>query len=146
MARRPIGDCKRRLNFCWQDCSETWQGITGIVLVDVMARVKLNGKDLGLLWCPPFRVDISKAAVPGKNELEIEVTNLWINRFIGDEVFEYKNIYPQIREGQPLPADRLRKTFEFRFKGGNAKHWKATDPLRPSGLLGPVRIHEEIEQ
>ena len=113
--------------------------------VDVMARVKLNGKDLGLLWCPPFRVDISKAAKPGKNMLEVEVTNLWINRFIGDEVFAYKNIYSQIREGRPLPADSQRKTFEFRFGGGNAKHWKQTDALRPSGLIGPVRLCEEVE-
>ena len=113
--------------------------------VDVMARVKLNGKDLGLLWCPPFQVDISKAAKSGKNILEIEVTNLWINRLIGDEVFAYKNIYSQIREGQSLPADSQRKTFEFRFGGRNAKHWKATDALRPSGLIGPVCLYEEVE-
>jgi len=108
--------------------------------VGVMARVTLNGKDLGLLWCPPFEVDISAAAKPGNNQLEIEVTNLWINRMIGDEAFKYKNVFTKIREGQPLPADSQRKTFEFRFKGGNAKHWKTTDALRPSGLIGPVRI------
>jgi len=114
--------------------------------VDVMARVKLNGKYLGLLWCPPFQVAIGKIAKPGKNSLEIEVMNLWVNRFIGDEVFPYKNIYPQIREGQPLPIDSQRKTFEFRFGGRNAKHWKQTDALRPSGLIGPVRLYEEVEK
>ena len=112
--------------------------------VGVMANVTLNGKSLGLLWCPPFKVDMRSAAKPGKNTVEIELTNLWINRFIGDEAFEYQNIYPQIREGQPLPDDQIRKTFEFRFGGRNAKHWKATDALRPSGLIGPVRITEEV--
>jgi len=113
--------------------------------VDVMARVTLNGQDLGLLWCSPFEVDISAAAKPGKNQLEIEVTNLWINRLIGAEAFKYKNIYAKIREGQPLPADSQRKTFEFRFRGGNAKHWKKTDSLRSSGLVGPVRLYEKVE-
>jgi hypothetical protein len=68
-------------------------------------------------WCPPFQVDISKAAKTGENMLEIEVTNLWINRLIGDEVFPYENIYPCIRNGHPLPAGSSRKTFEFRFAG-----------------------------
>ncbi len=106
--------------------------------VDVMARVTLNGKDLGLLWCSPFQVDISSAAKPGTNELEIEVTNLWINRMIGDDVSKYKNIYSKIREGQPLPADSKRATYVFRFKGRNS--WQKTDALRSSGLIGPVRI------
>ncbi len=53
--------------------------------VEVIARVKLNGKDLGILWKPPYRVEITSAAKPGDNELEIQVTNLWINRMIGDE-------------------------------------------------------------
>jgi hypothetical protein len=114
--------------------------------VGVMAHVKLNGKDLGLLWCPPFQVNISEAAKPGQNMLEIEVTNLWINRLIGDEAFPYENIYPSIRNGQPLPEDSLRKTFEFRFAGGNAKHWKKTSALRSSGLIGPVRITKAVRQ
>ena len=53
--------------------------------VQVMARVTLNGKDLGTLWKPPFRVDITNVAKVGDNELEIQVVNLWPNRMIGDE-------------------------------------------------------------
>jgi len=106
--------------------------------VDVMARVKLNGKYLGLLWCPPFEVDISTAAKPGNNQLEIEVTNLWINRMIGDAAFPYdKKIYNQIRDGQPLPASSQRKTFQFHVKN---VHPKKNDALHSSGLIGPVRI------
>ena len=53
--------------------------------VEVMAEVKLNGKDLGILWKTPYRVDISEAIQPGENTLEVKVVNLLINRQIGDE-------------------------------------------------------------
>ncbi|GAI64611.1 unnamed protein product, partial [marine sediment metagenome] len=53
-------------------------------IVNDMARVKLNGKDLGVVWCAPWRVDISGAIVQGKNKIEIEVANRWINRLLGD--------------------------------------------------------------
>ncbi|MCX6895688.1 MAG: glycosyl hydrolase, partial [Verrucomicrobia bacterium] len=53
--------------------------------VAVMAEVKLNGKVLGVLWKPPFRVDITDAVKAGDNQLEIKVVNLWANRQIGDE-------------------------------------------------------------
>jgi len=52
--------------------------------VEVIARVKLNGKDVGTVWTPPFRVEISEVLEPGENVLEIEVANLWPNRLIGD--------------------------------------------------------------
>ena len=42
-----------------------------------MARVKLNGQDLGLLWKPPFRLDITDALSSGENRLEVRVINLW---------------------------------------------------------------------
>ena len=113
--------------------------------VDVMARVKLNGKDLGLLWCPPFEVNIGDAAKPGKNKLEIEVTNLWVNRMIADSAIPYdEEIYSQIRDGQPFPASSQRKTFRFQVSSG--VYPKPTDPLSPSGLIGPVRLYEEVEK
>lgn len=49
-----------------------------------MAEVKLNGRNLGILWQPPFRADISGMAKAGDNDLEIRVVNLWPNRMIGD--------------------------------------------------------------
>ena len=49
------------------------------------AEVSLNGHDFGVLWKPPFRVNVTAAAKPGVNKLVIKVTNLWPNRLIGDE-------------------------------------------------------------
>ncbi|UOE52142.1 glycosyl transferase family 2 [Mucilaginibacter sp. SMC90] len=87
-----------------------------------VAKVKLNGKNLGVLWCTPWQVDITGAVKDRGNILEIEVTNLWANRVVHD---------------LSLPVDkRLTKTHEsFRFDMLNAK-----TPLLESGLLGPVWV------
>jgi hypothetical protein len=108
--------------------------------VEVLARVRLNGRDFGVLWHPPFRVEVSDALQAGANTLEIEVTNLWINRLIGDEQhpddcdWDGKALarWPDwLESGQPRPSNK-RITFT------TWKHWTAADPLQPSGLLGPV--------
>jgi hypothetical protein len=110
--------------------------------VDVMAEVKLNGKDLGILWKPPFRVDVTDVLRPGDNALEVRVTNLWINRMIGDESLPEDSdrnangtlkSWPEwVQQGKPSPTGRFTFT--------SWRLWKKTDSLQPSGLLGPVRI------
>ena len=50
-----------------------------------IAEVSVNGKYLGIVWKPPFRVDVTGIMKPGTNALEIKVTNLWVNRLIGDQ-------------------------------------------------------------
>jgi len=109
--------------------------------VEVIAEVKLNGKDLGILWKPPFRVDISAALRPGANDLEVRVTNLWPNRLIGDEQFPddadfdflIKSWPDWLVKGTPRPSkDRVTfTTLKGYYKGSS---------LLPSGLLGPVTI------
>ena len=42
-------------------------------------KVRVNGKDLGVIWCSPWQVEITSAVEPGENILEIEVVNLWGN-------------------------------------------------------------------
>ena len=86
--------------------------------VHAMARVRLNGNDLGVVWCAPWRVDITAAVRETGNELEIDVANLWPNRLIGDSA---------------LPEDR-------RLSWTTWNPYKPDSPLLPSGLLGPVRI------
>jgi len=81
-----------------------------------LAEVILNGRNLGILWKPPRRVDMTGVVRPGKNRLEIRVTNLWPNRIIGDQFL-------------PEPQ-RLTRT--------NIRKFTKESPLLPSGLLGPV--------
>jgi hypothetical protein len=110
--------------------------------VEVMARVRLNGKDLGILWKSPYRVDITSAAKPGDNALEIDVVNLWVNRLIGDEQLPEDSsrngngtlkAWPQwLIDGKSSPTGRL--TFS------SWRLWKKADPLQDSGLLGPVTV------
>ena len=111
--------------------------------VEVMAEVIINGQDLGVQWKAPYRIDITDAVRPqGENTLEIKVTNLWVNRLIGDEHLPEDSErdsnrilreWPQwILDGKSSPTGR--RTFAER------KIWKKDDPLISSGLIGPVRI------
>jgi len=110
--------------------------------VKVMAEVKLNGKDLGILWKPPFRVDVADSLKAGENQLEIKVVNLWVNRQIGDEQLpEDSNrngngtlkSWPEwVQNEQPSPTGRYSFT--------SWRLWKKDDKLMSSGLLGPVRL------
>jgi len=110
--------------------------------VQVMAQVKLNHRDLGVLWKPPYQVDVTDIVNPGENSLEIKVVNLWPNRLIGDEQLPEDSdrnpegtlkSWPQwLLEGKPSPTGR--HTFS------TWRLWKKDDPLPESGLLGPVRL------
>ncbi len=110
--------------------------------VQIMARVRLNGQNLGVLWKPPFSMDVTSVVRSGENSLEIEVVNLWINRMIGDESLPEDSPrkpngslkeWPQwLLEGKPSPTGRYTFT-TYRL-------WQRDDPLQDSGLLGPVRI------
>ena len=111
--------------------------------VAVMARVKLNGKDLGILWKPPYHVDVTDALRAGENILEIAVVNLWINRLIGDaalpedakrnEQGRLDGGWPQwVLEGGTSPTGR--RSFV------TIAQYKKDDPLVASGLLGPVSL------
>jgi hypothetical protein len=108
-----------------------------------IASVRLNGRDLGVVWCDPWRVEITNALRRKANRLEIRVANLWSNRLIGDEReppdAEYGRGGNLVRwpdwllVGKPRPSPG-RRTFS------TWRHFAADSPLLPSGLLGPVRI------
>ncbi len=121
--------------------------------VEVIAQVRLNGRDYGVLWKPPFRLDVTDAMRSGRNELEVLVTNLWPNRLIGDEHLPPEEEYesqgrtgfggairklPQwYLEGRPKPAGG-RVTFT------TWKHYNRDSPLLESGLLGPVLLRRAV--
>ena len=90
-----------------------------------MARVRLNGKDLGVVWCAPWRVEITHAVQPKGNRLEIDVADLWRNRLIGDA-------------GLPVKQ---------RWTTSNLEHeFKPKMRLLPSGLLGPLTLSQSASQ
>jgi beta-galactosidase/beta-glucuronidase len=89
-----------------------------------LAEVAVNGKYLGIQWKTPFKVDVTGALRPGSNQIVIEVTNLWVNRLIGDQ-----------------QAYALKK-----YAFTDFEPYKADSPLLPSGLLGPVRISEVAQR
>jgi len=84
-----------------------------------LAEVFVNDRPLGVLWKPPFRVDMTDAAVPGANKVQVKITNVCKNRLVGDAA---------------LPE-------ESRVTWTSWPFYKSSDePLVESGLLGPVRI------
>ena len=96
-----------------------------------IARVRINDKDLGVIWTDPWTIDVTKALKEGINILEIEVTNTWFNRLVGDA-----GLTPEKRHTETnvrLVSERS----DFQDYEAIA----ADDPLMPSGLVGPVRIH-----
>jgi hypothetical protein len=87
-----------------------------------LAGVTVNGKELGIVWKAPFRIDVTDALKPGTNALEVRVTNLWVNRLIGD--------------AQPDAVKKYTYTTQ--------QFYRANSHLIPSGLLGPVRIMRSV--
>lgn len=116
-----------------------------------LARVKINGEYVSeIIWTAPFTVDVGQWLKPGRNVIEIDVTNLWPNRMIGDEqepddteweepsrrsdnkvlnVF-MKEIPDWLKYNQPRPS-------KGRYTISSFKYFGAEHPLFPSGLLGP---------
>jgi hypothetical protein len=89
--------------------------------VQVIARLRLNGRDVGVLWKKPFAADVTGIVQAGENTIEIEVTNTWWNRLVGDEKL----------------AKERRATFT------TAPPRAPRTALLPAGLLGPVTLRME---
>ena len=83
-----------------------------------LAEVSINGKNTGVLWKPPFIVEVSDVVNQGRNELSIAVTNTWHNRIIGDS---------------RLPEDSRITWLLF-----NDARLGPEEDLIPAGLIGPV--------
>jgi hypothetical protein len=92
--------------------------------VRFVADVWLNDKHLGILWKPPFRVDVTEAVKPGKNRLVVEVANTWSNRLTGDA---------RASEGKRFTNTNMTRALTWELPWEDA-------PLHESGLLGPVRV------
>lgn len=110
-----------------------------------IAEVRLNGKELGVVWCAPWKIGIPRESLKkGNNSLEIDIVNLWPNRMIGDEQL------PEDSDWSTGAWTTLTKFPDWFEKGlartsgrksfSSFKHWRKESPLFPSGLLGPVRV------
>jgi len=105
--------------------------------VNNLARVWINGKDMGVVWTAPFRIKITDAVVSGENKIDIEVANLWPNRLIGDE----KKPDDGIKDGQwPEWLQNGTPRTSGRFTFTTFKHYNKDSKLLKSGLIGPVKI------
>ncbi|MBL9191096.1 MAG: hypothetical protein JNJ82_01985 [Opitutaceae bacterium] len=115
-----------------------------------IARVAVNGREVGVLWKTPFRADITAHLRAGNNTLEVRVANRWINRLIGDEAIPAGFAYQEpgkskFTDGRllELPAwlyDPAKRNERQRVSFSTWKHYQADSPLVPAGLLGPVRL------
>ena len=118
--------------------------------VEVLARVILNGRDLGVVWKEPYRLDVTDAVHAGLNDLKVSVTDLWTNRLIGDEYLPAEDQFGRADErgveaagitklpdwyaqGEPKPPGGRVTFTTWRF-------YNKDEPLVASGLLGPVRL------
>ncbi|MDR1022187.1 MAG: hypothetical protein LBL94_02785 [Prevotellaceae bacterium] len=113
-----------------------------------MATVEINGVEVGVLWFPPFQVDITAYVKAGTNSLKISVTNTWANRLIGDEQYpaDFEWGTDRGKEGRAMKAfpewflrseprtEPRRKTFNLWY------YYRKNSELRPAGLLGPVIV------
>ncbi|MCF2946930.1 glycoside hydrolase [Paraglaciecola aquimarina] len=99
----------------------------GLGEVGVIARVTVNGQNLGELWSRPLTLNIEDAVKPGTNTLTVEVATTWLNRLIGD--LKYPEQFPDSTKAKSFNTDI---TFEGTVKKDRA--------LQPSGLIGPVTI------
>jgi hypothetical protein len=104
-----------------------------------LGKVKLNGKETGVVWTSPWQAEISGILKIKENILEIQVVNLWVNRLVGDETFPWDGI-----EDGKWPAwllngtDRESKRYTFTTH----RYYTKDDNLQESGLIGPVTIKE----
>jgi len=88
--------------------------------VSDIAELSVNGKMLGILWKPPYWMDVTDTLKPGENEIRVKVTNQWTNRLIGD---------------RSAPADK-----KVLPAGSTRSFFGRTPPLSESGLIGPVTV------
>jgi hypothetical protein len=117
--------------------------------VHVVAQVRVNGHELGMLWKPPFRLDITEAVRPGENKLEVLVSNQWVNRLIGDEQLPPENEYGPDGAVKAIPDWFLRgkpKPAGGRITFATWRHFDKDSPLLASGLVGPVRLRPAVRR
>lgn len=103
-----------------QDWLNNYKGFNlDLGTVKEIAEVIINGQSIGVAWETPYQLEINNALRAGSNKIEIKVTNLWVNRLIGDL--------------QPNEKNKITYT--------TMPFYQANSTLLPSGLMGPVILN-----
>ena len=114
-----------------------------------IAEVWMNHKKVGIVWKPPFRLEITKFLKEGTNDLEIKIANRWVNRLIGDEHIPVEYSYDMggsvftkgaLKDLPPWYYNEKVLKPPKRYTFTSWKHYEANSPLLPAGLMGPVKI------
>lgn len=117
--------------------------------VEVVAEVLVNGRRAGTAWTAPYKLDITDLVKPGNNTLVVRVSNLWVNRVVGDrQPGVTKRISFTHEDAASLGLKQPRSIFDKLGPGGIAfggTPYTAETPLPASGLVGPVRLIRETQ-
>ena len=130
------GIAKYENTFTWDRSSGSNSTFLDLGKVKNMAKVFLNGEEVGTVWTAPWRVEVSKYLREGENKLEIQIANLWANRLIGDANSMSRGRVDGEWEQWLSDGTGPKDTYAFITR----KYYSEKDQLLVSGLLGPVTI------
>jgi len=99
-----------------------------------IAEIEMNGAAVGVAWMQPYRLDVTSHLRPGKNQLVVKVTNVLINRVLGQPAPDVSALVEKFSQRFSQIGERP----DLKFTQNTEKSVIA-DPV-PSGLLGPVEI------
>jgi hypothetical protein len=118
--RNYSGTARYSAHFFWDPATAAGKRVwLNLGRVADLAQISLNGRDCGIAWTAPYRVEVTDGLHPGDNQVEIAVTNTWANRLIGDSALPPEKRITWTLVPFSLPA------------------------LLPAGLLGPVALEAE---
>ena len=155
------GTAKYKISF---DATDISASMLDLGVVKNMASVKINGQDLGIVWCAPWKVHIPAGTLKKKgNILEIEVVNTWANRMIGDEQqpddaefinpgtpgdrlggYESHTMGYGLKELPDWLINNTQRPSKDRYTFTSWKFYDKDSPLQQSGLIGPVVLKKSV--
>ena len=106
------------------DSEKSWSLDLGTV--GDVAKVYLNGNEVGTSVFPPYAFNLNGLLRAGNNVLVVDVANTWLNQLVGEKDKDFN-------------LQRTRSNLGTGTREKNRRPWDTYSPL-PSGLMGPVRL------
>ncbi len=115
-----------------------------------VAEVRVNGMAAGMLWKPPFMLDMTALLQPGINQLEVTVANKWVNRLMAETKLPSDAQYQTKSKSNPSGVGLI-ESFPAWYNDPSAPrtrsvfmtycpYYSSKAELPDSGLAGPVQI------